>query len=430
MEDFRRALPAVDRVVAAPALQAPAESLGREFVTARVRAVLERMRASGERPPSVAEIAADIAADLPEAPTSLRRVINATGIIVHTNLGRAPLSAAATRALTIAAGATDVELDLATGKRAPRGAATIAALSDAVGGAGAHVVNNGAGAITLACYVMAAGKNIVLSRSEMVEIGDGFRIPELIAATGVEIREVGTTNRTHLRDYLAAIDENTGFVLKVHPSNFFMDGFTSTVAVRALARESGVPVAVDIGSGLLSPNPHLPDEPDARTALDDGAALVIASGDKLLGGPQAGLLLGDQELIEALRRHPLARALRVDKFTLAALEATLLGPPTPVAQALAASVQDLYVRSERIANAIGAPAGRTMTSGAVGGGGAPGVEFDSAAVVLPAELASVLRTGKHAVVGRVTGGKLHLDLLAVDPADDEVIIEAVREVLR
>src|SRR5699024_563370 len=203
-------------------------------------------------------------------PTSLREVINATGIVVRTNLGRAPLSEAAQAALVQAAGATDVELDLATGRRSPRGQAAIDALA-AAAGAGAHVVNNGAAAIMLACHVLAPAGNIVLSRGEMVEIGDGFRIPELIRATGTEIREVGTTNRTHMRDYLDAVDESTGFVLKVHPSNFRVEGFTGGVPVRALAGEAGVPVVADIGSGLLRPHPRLPHEPDARTTLRDGA---------------------------------------------------------------------------------------------------------------------------------------------------------------
>ncbi|OBI12028.1 L-seryl-tRNA(Sec) selenium transferase, partial [Mycobacterium sp. E2462] len=214
------------------------------------------------------------------------------------------------------------------------------ALAAAVPGAGGvHVVNNNAAALVLAALALAPGKEIVLSRGELVEIGDGFRIPELLAATGSRLREVGTTNRTHLRDYTEAVGPDTGFVLKVHPSNFHVSGFTAAVEVRELAPvlgERGVPLVADIGSGLLQPHPALPDEPDAASMLRDGADLVTASGDKLLGGPQAGLLVGRADLIERLRRHPTARALRVDKLTLAALEATLLGPPPPVAQALAA----------------------------------------------------------------------------------------------
>ncbi len=366
---------------------------------------------------------------LPQAPTSLQRVVNATGVIVHTNLGRAPLSEAATRALVQAAGATDVELDLGTGKRAPRGRSAIAALERKLPGVRAHVVNNGAAAIALACYTLAPGGNVILSRGEMVEIGDGFRIPELIRATGVEIREVGTTNRTHVHDYTAAIDERTGFVLKIHPSNFWVEGFTGGVPISELSAHVNVPIVADIGSGLLTPHPRLPDEPDARTALRDGASLVIASGDKLLGGPQAGLLLGGSDLIERLRRHPLARALRVDKLTLAALEATLLGPAPPVAQALAADVERLHGRAVRIADGLGSIAEARLSGGAVGGGGAPGVTIPSACVALPARLAHALRTGTPAVMGRVHGGELLLDLLAVDPSDDDAIIGAVNAAL-
>lgn len=435
MNDPRRSLPSVDRVLGEPVLARGIETLGRNFVKDRVRTALAELRAGAGAPPtssrapsdaSAASLAAAVADALPPAPTSLREVINATGIIVHTNLGRAPLSEAAQAALIRAAGATDVELDLDTGRRSPRGEAAIAALATAAG-AGAHVVNNGAAAIVLACHVLAPAGNIVLSRGEMVEIGDGFRIPELIAATGVEIREVGTTNRTHLRDYLEAIDARTGFVLKVHPSNFLVEGFAGGVGIDVLAQEAGVPIVVDIGSGLLGPHPFLPDEPDARTALRQGASLVIASGDKLLGGPQAGLLLGEPELIHRLRRHPLARALRVDKLTLAALEATLLGPPPPVAAALARTREDLRGRAHRIAEATG---GRVVdTDAAVGGGGAPGVCLPSAAVALPERYAAALRAHHPAVMGRVLDGQLLLDLIAVDPREDADLISALKIIL-
>lgn len=436
MKDPRRALPSVDRVLGEPALADGVERLGRKFVKSRVRAALDELRAAAggsngidaARELPAAAIATAVAHDLPPAPTSLRRVINATGVVVHTNLGRAPLSDAAQAALAQAAGTTDVELDLGSGRRAPRGEAAIAALASAAG-SDAHIVNNGAAAIVLACHVLAPAGNIVLSRGEMVEIGDGFRIPELIAATGVEIREVGTTNRTHVRDYAEAIDERTGFVLKVHPSNFLVEGFAGGVGIGALARELPVPVVADIGSGLLAPHRLLPDEPDARTALREGASLVIASGDKLLGGPQAGLLLGEPELIHRLRRHPLARALRVDKLTLAALEATLLGPPPPVSAALARTRDDLRERAHRIASQA-APALRVVdTEAAVGGGGAPGVTLPSAALALPATYAPALRAHRPAVMGRVLGGELLLDLIAVDPRDDAALADAVNAVL-
>ena len=278
-------------------------------------------------------------------------MINATGVVVHTNLGRAPLSQAAVDAVVTASGATDVEFDLETGRRARRGRGALAVLTRAVPTAGGvHVVNNNAAALLLTAMTLAPGKEIVVSRGELIEIGDGFRLPELMESTGSRIREVGTTNRTHLRDYADAMGPETGFVLKVHPSNYCVSGFTSAVPVSELA-ELDVPLVVDIGSGLLTPHPLMPDEPDATTVLRDGADLVTASGDKLLGGPQAGLLFGGAELIERLRRHPAARALRVDKLTLAALEATLAGPPSPVAQALDADVSELA--------GPGAAAGRT-----------------------------------------------------------------------
>ena len=301
----------------------------------------------------------------------------------------------------------------------------MAALARAVPTAGGvHVVNNNAAALLLIAMTLAPGKEIVVSRGELIEIGDGFRLPELMESTGSRIREVGTTNRTHLRDYADAIGPDTGFVLKVHPSNYHVTGFTSAVPIAELAALD-VPLVVDIGSGLLTPHPLLPDEPDATTVLRDGADLVTASGDKLLGGPQAGLLFGGAELIERLRRHPAARALRVDKLTLAALEATLVGPPPPVAQALTADVTELRARAEQLAAQL--PDARAVDCiAAVGGGGAPGVELPSAAVSLPESYAAPLRTGTPAVVGRLEAGRCLVDLRTVAPEDDELVLSAVR----
>ncbi len=260
-------------------------------------------------------------------------MLNATGVLVHTNLGRAPLSRAARDALAAAAGTCDVEFDLATGARAgQRGHGAIGALRAAVPNAqAAGVVNNNAAALVLAATVLAAGREIVISRGELIEIGDRFRLPDLLTSTGARLTEVGTTNRTTVADYEQAITADTAMILKVHPSNYKVEGFTKSAAVGELAA-LGVPLVHDIGSGLLAPHPLLPDEPDAATSLREGANLVTASGDKLLGGPQAGLLLGDEPLVRRLLRHPLARALRVDKLTLAALEATIAGPPPPVAR--------------------------------------------------------------------------------------------------
>jgi L-seryl-tRNA(Ser) seleniumtransferase len=425
VEDPRRRTPRTDAVLADPAVAAAVERLGRDRVKSTIAGVLDACR-RGEVAPE--EVATRVVATLPCAPTSLRSVVNATGVVVHTNLGRAPLSAAAVGAVRLAAGATDVEMDLPTGRRGPRGAGALAALASAVPDAGGvHVVNNGAAALALVTCALARGREIVVARGELVEIGDGFRIPELLESIGGRLREVGTTNRVRVEDYAAAVGDETAFVLKVHPSNFRVEGFTSTVPVAALAALD-VPVVADIGSGLLAPHPRLPDEPDAASVLRAGADLVTASGDKLLGGPQAGLLLGRADLVEGLRRHPFARALRVDKLTLAALEATLTGPPTPVATALATTPDVLLARARRMADAIGEVARATPSQGRVGGGGAPGVPIPSAAVTLPAELAAPLRLGEPAVVGHVHDGRLHLDLLTVADELDQVVVEAVRRV--
>jgi L-seryl-tRNA(Ser) seleniumtransferase len=274
------------------------------------------------------------------------------------------------------------------------------------------------------------GRTVVVARGELVEIGDGFRIPELLESVGATLREVGTTNRVRISDYSDAIDESTAFVLKVHPSNFRVEGFTSSVPISELSTLP-VPVIADLGSGLLAPHPRLPDEPDAATVLRAGASLVTASGDKLLGGPQCGLLLGDRDLVERLRRFPFARAVRVDKLTLAALEATLTGPPTPVAAALASRPEDLLLRASAIASALAEHDAFAVSSeAAVGGGGAPGVVLESAAVSLPADLAEPLRQLDPAVVGHVVRGRLLLDLIAVPAEFDEAIVEAVRRIAK
>ncbi|OBJ52221.1 L-seryl-tRNA(Sec) selenium transferase [Mycobacterium sp. 1423905.2] len=420
--DRRRRVPGTDVLLADPRLAEAQRVLGRALVKSVIAGAQQRARTGEIEPEQVADNAV---AALPATASSLRPVINATGVVVHTNLGRAPLSAAALAAVVTAGRATDVEFDLATGQRARRGRATLAALAQAVPTAGGvHVVNNNAAALLLTALALAPGKEIVISRGELVEIGDGFRIPELLASTGARLREVGTTNRTNRRDYTDAIGPETGFVLKVHPSNFQVTGFTSAVGVAELAG-LGVPLVVDIGSGLLSPHPLLPDEPDATSVLRAGADLVTASGDKLLGGPQAGLLLGDRDLVERLRRHPAARALRVDKLTLAALEATLTGPPPPVVEALAADVADLRARAQRLAAQL-ADAAAVDSIAAVGGGGAPEVRLPSAALSLPESYAARLRTGDPPVVGRLEAGRCLLDLRTVAPDEDEPLAAAVR----
>jgi L-seryl-tRNA(Ser) seleniumtransferase len=429
MTDPRRRVPRTDTLLADPRLAEAERVLGRALVKSVIAQAQQRARAGEIEPERVAEHAV---AALPATASSLRPVVNATGVVVHTNLGRAPLSRAALDAVIAAGGTTDVEFDLATGRRARRGRGALAALARAVPTAGGvHVVNNNAAALLLTALTLAGGKEIVLSRGELVEIGDGFRIPELLASTGSRLREVGTTNRTSLRDYAEAIGPETGFVLKVHPSNFHVSGFTSAVGIAELAAlldELKAPLVVDIGSGLLAPHPVLPDEPDATSTLRAGADLVTASGDKLLGGPQAGLMFGEAQLIERLRRHPAARALRVDKLTLAALEATLVGPPPPVAQALAADVVQLRARTERLAAQLPQNLGAEAVDcvAAVGGGGAPDVRLPSAAVSLPESYAAALRTGDPPVVGRLEAGRCLLDLRTVAPESDELLVAAVR----
>ena len=430
MVDVRRTVPRTDAVLADPRLADAVRRLGRPLVKEHVRQAQAAVRAGDLEPEHVADAVLD---RLPGSASALRPVVNATGVLLHTNLGRAPLSDAAVAAVVDAAGTTDVELDLATGGRGRRGASAMAALAAAVPAAeDVQVVNNGAAALVLAATALAAGREVVVSRGELVEIGDGFRLPDLLTSTGARLVEVGTTNRTSVRDYAAAVGPETGFVLKVHPSNFVVTGFTSSVPVADLAG-LGVPVVVDIGSGLLAPSPLLPDEPDATSALAAGADVVTASGDKLLGGPQAGLVLGRREFVETLRRHPLARALRVDKLTLAALEATLRGPRPPVAEALAADVAGLRERAERLADALraaGVEARAVESVAAVGGGGAPGVDLPSAAVSLPGGLAEPLRTGRPAVVARVERGRCLLDLRSVPPLQDPNLLQAVTAAVR
>jgi L-seryl-tRNA(Ser) seleniumtransferase len=425
-------VPRTDVVLADPRLVAARERLGGALVKAAVARAQDLARSGAISPASVTDAAA---ASLPPTAATLTPVINATGVLVHTNLGRAPLSAAARDAVRAAAGCTDVEFDLASGKRGRRGAGALGALARAVPAAGAvHVVNNNAAALALAATALAAGREIIVSRGELIEIGDGFRLPDLLQSTGARIREVGTTNRTALDDYRRAICADTAFILKVHPSNYLIEGFTASVSVKELA-SLGVLVVGDIGSGLLRPSPVLPDEPDADSWLRAGAGLVTASGDKLLGGPQVGLLLGRPDTVTRLARHPLARALRVDKLTLAALEATLAGPAAPVAQAVTASPSSIRERAEVQAGRLaaeGVDCQAVPTTAAVGGGGGPGVSLPSAALSLPEQLAADLRSGAAvrrgdmpAVVGRIEGGRLLLDLRADAPADDERLAAAV-----
>jgi L-seryl-tRNA(Ser) seleniumtransferase len=420
MTDVRRGVPRTDQVLADARLEAAARRLGRPLVKLAVQQAQELVRGGSADPSTAADLALSL---LPPAATTMTPVLNATGVVLHTNLGRAPLSQAAVEAMRCASGYVDVELALATGARASRGRGALEALGEAVPDAqSVLVVNNGAAALLLATTALAAGREVLVSRGELVEIGDGFRLPDLIASTGARLREVGTTNRTTLADYAEAVSGDTGCVLKVHPSNFRVEGFTSGVGVRELAG-LGLPVVVDTGSGLLAPDPLLPDEPDVRTALQAGASVVTCSGDKLLGGPQAGLVLGRADAVAVLRRHPLYRAVRCDKTTLAALEATLRGPVPPVWQALRAPESELRRRCEALAAAVGGAV--VPHDGVVGGGGAPGLLLPGWAVSLPAGCAERLRLGTPAVVARVAGGCTLVDLRCVPAAEDDRLREAV-----
>ena len=450
--DPRRSIPRTDHLLALPEVIAAGERLNQATIKAIISEVQTAARA-GEIP--VAEVAPTIVSSLASrSASSLTPVLNATGILVHTNLGRAPLSPAATQAITEAAGYVDVEMDLGTGKRSKRGTGAKAALLRACPAAeDALVVNNGAAALLLAVTALrgrgssgtAASANIdpvrksaspttepgeiIISRGELIEIGAGFRLTDLMTTTGARLREVGTTNRTHLADYAEAINDDTSCLLKVHTSNFRVEGFTSSVEVAelcTLADEHELPLLVDLGSGLFTPDPALPDEPDIDTALRAGADLVIVSGDKLLGGPQAGLILGRTEAVQTLAKHPLARALRTDKLTLAALEATITHTANPIHDALHIDPDRLRERTETLAEAVGA----TIVEhyGRVGGGGAPGVPLPGWAVELPEACAAPLRRGDPAIVARVHQGRCLVDLRCVPDSEDNRIAAAIKRV--
>lgn len=425
--DPRRRIPRTDDLLRLPAVVAARDVLSEPVIRSHIQAVQEAARSGDVAPEDVAE---ELATRLDQAQAiSLTPVINATGVIIHTNIGRAPLSHAATAALTRAAGYVDVEMDLATGLRSgDRGAGAIRALLAACPGAeDALVVNNGAAALLLATTALAEGGEVIISRGELIEIGAGFRLPELIETTDVDLREVGATNRTHVADYVRAITPRTRALLKVHPSNFRMEGFTAEATVtelRMVADEHSLPLIVDLGSGLLTHDSALPEEPDVSTQLAEGADVVIASGDKLLGGPQAGILLGTAAVMARLKKHPLARALRIDKLRLAALEATVNARETPVHEALHLDPDTLRARTTALAGEVGGTV--VEHDGRVGGGGAPGFPLPGWAVELPAELAQRLRTGDPVVLPRVHQGVCLIDLRCVPATLDPEVAAAIR----
>jgi L-seryl-tRNA(Ser) seleniumtransferase len=423
-----RSLPSVERLAAAlGAPHALAVAAARQVIDER-RAEL-RAGADGEADLVERGRAALAAAEAP----SLRRVVNATGVIVHTNLGRAPLPAAARDAVARAAeGYSNLELDLTSGRRGSRHGHVAALAAELTGAADALVVNNGAAAVLLAAAALAGdGSEIVVSRGQLVEIGGSFRIPDVVAQSGARLVEVGTTNRTRLSDYEGAIGDRTGALLRAHQSNFRTLGFVEEVPIEALC-ELGVPVIDDVGSGALA---EVFDEPPVRRSVAAGAALVCFSGDKLLGGPQAGVMVGRAEAIAAARAHPLARALRIDKLSLAALEATLrlyrdperARREIPVLAMLDAGEEELAARAARLAKLVGGTVVRAVAR--VGGGALPLLELEGPAVALdgPAdELAARLRAADPPVLARVADGRVLLDPRTLADEELEWVARALR----
>ena len=445
--DPRRSLPAVGTLLELEGVRRLLATAPRDLVTDVVRSVIEHARqAATPAPVDDAEWVRAIEAALVQRQRStLRRVINATGVVLHTNLGRAPLATAALDAVRVVAqGFSTLEYDVATGARGSRHMHCTALLTELTGAEDALVVNNCAAALVLSLNTFADGRDAIISRGELVEIGGSFRVPDIMSKSGARLVEVGTTNRTHADDYRRALSPRTGALVSVHRSNFTLEGFVASVPVRELvpiAAEGGVPLLHDFGSGLLldlSPW-GLTGEPSARDAVKAGASLVMMSGDKMLGGPQAGIIVGNAELIGALRRNPLARALRVDKLTLAALEATLAlyrdparaVTAIPALAMLTAPVMALEARASRLLamlSASGVPARIARvarTEATVGGGAFPGARIPSAAITLdvasPELLEAKLRGGMVPVVGRIAEGKVVLDLRSVCPElDDEL----------
>jgi L-seryl-tRNA(Ser) seleniumtransferase len=363
---------------------------------------------------------------------SLRRTLNATGVLVHTNLGRAPLAEAALeRVQEVGRGYSNLEYDLTAGVRGSRQDHVADVIRRLTGAEAVLVVNNNAAAVLLALAALAEGRDVVVSRGELIEIGDGFRIPEVLERSGASLVEIGTTNRTRAADYERAIGPDTALLLRVHQSNFRVVGFTElpTVSdVAGIARRHGLPLVEDLGSGVFV---EVADEPSARASLDAGADLVCFSGDKLLGGPQAGVVVGRADLVEQLRRHPLQRALRADKLTLAALEATLslyLEPgralrEVPVLRMLFEPVEGVRARADRLAGLVDGSVEETVAR--VGGGALPLAELPSFACAVEEELAAALRTSERPVIGIVRDGRLLLDCRTLTDAEVDEVAEAV-----
>jgi L-seryl-tRNA(Ser) seleniumtransferase len=447
MSDPRRRLPSVDRILRLPAIAALLESHPRNLVVAAVRDAIEHARQAGAADEAAWE--ADVSRRVADRSTpSLFPVINATGVVLHTNLGRAPLAKVALEAIVaIAGGYSNLELDVASGARGSRLDHCASLLAEVAGAEAGFLVNNAAGALVLGLNGLAAGREVIISRGELIEIGGSFRIPDILEKSGAILHEVGTTNRTHLADYQRACSERTGAILVVHRSNFAMEGFVASppiVELAQLARERGLPLVHDVGSGLLLDleADGLRGEPIVPDAVRH-ADLVVFSGDKLLGGPQAGCVVGRQDLISKLRKNPFARAMRADKLTLAAFEATLrlyrdparARREIPVLAMLTASAVELEERARRLAAVVPSDFRPQLARGqsAVGGGSFPNASLPTTLVTLDPgsrgaqALAQELRLGQPSLVTRVEADRVVLDLRTIpDDRYAEVVLALAR----
>lgn len=435
MVDARRTIPSIERLLSSAELRPLLEQESHARVVDLLRVIQDEVRRTGIGEADARWYASRLAEQLErERRRSLRDVINATGVVLHTNLGRAPLSNAAIDAMNaVARGYSNLEYDLEEGQRGSRYTHCAQLLASLTRAEDALVVNNNAAALTLALNTIAMSRPAVVSRGELVEIGDSFRITEIAERSGVMLREVGATNRTHLSDYESALS-GAAAILKVHPSNFATTGFVSDVSAADLAlvaRNASIPLVHDLGSGLIEDlsDLGLHGEPTAADAIAAGADVVTMSGDKLLGGPQAGIVLGRQDLISAMKRNPLCRALRVDKLTLAALEATLLSyargtarGEIPVLRMLSLTADELRERAARFAVRI--PAAQTIGGSSVVGGGAfPAAKLETTLVVLgDAALESTLRLGDPPVIARIIDGRVAIDLRTVLPQQEETLL--------
>ena len=435
MSDPRRQLPSIDALLAGPGVAELLAVHPRSLVVNAVRAVVDAARTNGGAAPPEGWDAAVRAAALRLATPSLAPVINATGVVLHTNLGRAPLAEAAIAAITrVARGYAALEYDLGRGTRGSRHAHCRDLLVELTGAADAMVVNNAAGAVLLALSALARGGDAIVSRGELVEIGGSFRIPDIMARSGAKLVEVGTTNRTHPHDYERALTTDSRVLLKVHRSNFQVTGFTTDVAVvelAELAHSRGIACVYDLGSGLMInlSDWGLSDEPTVPEAVAAGADLVIFSGDKLLGGPQAGILVGSEAAITSCRADPIARAVRADKLTLAGLEATLGLYRDKDAAIHAIPILNMLTENEESIRERASRLGGELIEGdsEVGGGAFPGAKLRTWLAGFPDEaLAKRLRANDPPIIARVAGGRVLLDARTILPEQVEIVIAALR----